>query len=63
MFTLSHCTSDDIDDLLAGIDLTDPDALLDAVNVANATVVAGDPPAPSTDPDAPDLDAVGGTRF
>ena len=65
MFTLSHCTSDDSEDPTGDptgggdepmedqISITDPDAVTDAITITGATVQAGDPPAPSTDPDAP----------
>jgi hypothetical protein len=76
MFTLSHCSDNDIagliDDLEDDIDINinDPNALTDEVNIINAcqllpqpspeygtiAVVAGDLPAASNDPEAPDLE-------
>jgi len=60
MVTLSHCTSDDSGDIIGDevgdeIDLTDGNALVEAITIAGATVVTGDLPAP-TGGDAPILD-------
>ncbi len=59
LFTLSHCTTDDSDDMDAEIDLSDANALTEAIVVNGATEVGGDPPAPSSDPNAPEIEDPG----
>ncbi len=58
LFTLSHCTTDDGDDT-GEIDLNDSNALTEAIVVNGGTLVGGDPPAPSTDPNAPQIEDPG----
>ncbi len=54
LFTLTHCFDDDSGDTDTNeIDITDPNAVNDAISITGATEVAGNPPAPSTDLDAP----------
>ncbi|MEQ9405404.1 MAG: hypothetical protein RIM99_17575 [Cyclobacteriaceae bacterium] len=57
VITLSHCSDDGNDDMMEEefVDLSDPNALTDALAVTGATVVVGTPPAPSTDPAAPSI--------
>ncbi|MEM7298012.1 MAG: hypothetical protein AAF391_07075 [Bacteroidota bacterium] len=58
ILTISNCSSDDDDDMeMEGelVDVEDPNAVADAVSIPGSTVVEGDPPAPSTDPSAPQI--------
>lgn len=56
LFTLSRCSTDDSNDMG---DLSDADALTENLAIAGASLIAGDPPDPSGDPDAPEIDDPG----
>ncbi|MEP1094077.1 MAG: hypothetical protein ABJG78_03155 [Cyclobacteriaceae bacterium] len=61
MFAFSQCTTDDTEEEMdpEEVDLSDANALTEGLSITGATLETGDPPAPSSDPNAPEIDDPG----